>query len=360
MNLKDENLYYVGGVVRDEILGLPSLDIDFCYEGNAIEFAKNSRLNIVKENPDFGTVRVLYEGQEIDIASTRTETYPQAGHLPVVDKIGCPLKDDLKRRDFTVNAMAKNTLTGEIVDYFNSKDDLKSKKLRVLHQNSFIDDPSRIIRALKFSARFGFELDNCTKTLQEEYLKDINYDMSYHRIKKEIKETFNLNSDKLLREFIRSGIYKLLGKNQDIPEIKGSAENLINLVKPCICWIVYAGLFDLSNFDLTKEESDIIEWVKKLKRANISSEWNLYRLFSESPIESVIIYGLVREYDLAYHYLKSLRSIKPLVNGNDLINLGIEQGKLFKEIFEFITEEKFKNPKLSKEEELALIKNKYL
>ena len=99
MELKDKNLYYVGGVVRDEILNTPSFDIDYCYEGNAIEFAQN--LNVIKTNPDFGTVRVLCEGKEIDIASTREESYPYAGHLPVVPTIGCPLRDDLKRRDFT-------------------------------------------------------------------------------------------------------------------------------------------------------------------------------------------------------------------------------------------------------------------
>ncbi len=360
MELKDKNLYYVGGVVRDEILGLPSLDIDYCYEGDAIKFAKSRGLNIIKENPDFGTVRVFFEEQEIDIASTRTERYPKPGHLPVVEQIGCPLIDDLKRRDFTVNAMAKNTLSGEIYDYFDSQKDLKSKKLRVLHKNSFIDDPSRIIRGLKFSARFGFELDIETKVLQEEYLENINYDMSYHRIKKELRESFNLNSDKLLQKFINEKIYKLLSPEQAIPEIKGSAEALVNLVKIHNPWIVYAGLFDLSTLELTKDEADIIGAFDNLKTVSFESEWGLYRMFSGCPLESVILWGLVREYDLAYHYLKSLRQIKPSVTGNDLIKLGVERGKLYKEIFDFLAEEKLKNPELTKEEELELIKSKYL
>ena len=127
MKFKDKNLYYVGGIVRDEILGIPSFDVDFCYEGNAIEFAQN--LNIIKSNPDFGTVRVQSEAGEIDIASTRTETYPKAGHMPVVKEIGCSLKEDLKRRDFTINALAKNTLNNKIIDYFNGLDDIKNKKL---------------------------------------------------------------------------------------------------------------------------------------------------------------------------------------------------------------------------------------
>ena len=206
MDLKDKNLYYVGGVVRDEILNSPSFDIDFCYEGNAIEFAEN--LNIIKTNPEFGTVRVLTENGEIDIASTRTETYPKVGHLPIINKIGCSLKEDLSRRDFTINALAKNTLTGEIIDHFNGLEDLKKKKLKVLHEKSFIDDPSRIIRGLKFAIRFNFELAEDTQKLQEIYLENINYDMSFHRIKKEIKETFNLNSQKALERFINQRIYR--------------------------------------------------------------------------------------------------------------------------------------------------------
>ena len=181
MKLQDKNLYFVGGVVRDEMLGSSNFDVDFCYEGNAIDFAKQKDLEIIKVNPDFGTVRVLIDSQDVDIASTRQETYPEVGHLPKVQNIGCSLKEDLARRDFTVNAMAKNTLTNEVVDYFGGIADIKAKKLRVLHDKSFIEDPSRILRGLKFSVRFGFDLDENTKRLQEEYLLNINYDMSYHR-----------------------------------------------------------------------------------------------------------------------------------------------------------------------------------
>lgn len=98
--------------------------------------------------------------------------------------IGCDLKEDILRRDFTVNALAKSTSTGEIIDYVGGLADLKTKTLRVLHDGSFIDDPTRIIRGLKFAVRFGFELEPHTKFLQDEYLKNVNYDMSYKRLKK--------------------------------------------------------------------------------------------------------------------------------------------------------------------------------
>lgn len=282
--LKDKNLYYVGGVVRDEILGVQSFDTDFCYEGDAISFAENAGLNIIKRNPDFGTVRVLFDGKEIDIASTRKETYPQAGHLPEVTDIGCELKEDLKRRDFTINALAKNTLTGEISDYFNGLEDLKSKTLRVLHDNSFIDDPTRIIRALKFSVRFDFDLDEKTKKLQEEYLNNINYDMSYHRVKKELIETFNLNNSEAFDKFIKDGIYKLLGKNQNAPKISGKKiRDAINNHKISNPWIIYMGFFDLSKLALTRKEKKIIEWAEKLETQSPTNN---------TPMESIVIHTL--------------------------------------------------------------------
>ena len=245
MKLQDKNLYFVGGVVRDEILEIKSFDTDYCYEGNAIEFSKN--LNVTQSNPDFGTVRI---DNCIDIASTRKEIYPKPGHLPVITEIGCSIKDDLKRRDFTINAMAKNTLTGELFDYYGGMEDLKAKKLRVLHVNSFIDDPTRIVRGLKFSVRFGFELDENTKNLQDDYLKNINYDMSYFRLKKELKETFNLKNDKAYELFIEQGIYKLLGKNQ--PE-KDSLKIQINKEQneP---WLMYLSQFNLDNLPLSNSE----------------------------------------------------------------------------------------------------------
>ena len=157
INLQDKNLFYVGGVVRDELLGAESFDVDLTYVGDAIEYAKSiPEAQIVQMNEPFGTVRIKLGSEEIYIASTRSETYPQKGHLPVIKEIGCPLKEDILRRDFTINAMAKSTLTGEIVDYSGGLADIKDKVLRVLYDESFIDDPTRIVRALKFAVRFGF------------------------------------------------------------------------------------------------------------------------------------------------------------------------------------------------------------
>ena len=285
MLIQDKNLYYIGGVVRDELIGTKSFDTDFCYEGNAIEFAQKSGFNIIKTNPDFGTVRVLLEGKEIDIASTREETYPRKGHLPKVANIGCPLVNDLKRRDFTINALAKRTTDGEIIDKFNGLKDIKNKTLRILHKDSFIDDPTRIIRGLKFSVRFGFELNAETKKLQEEYLGNINYDMSYHRVRKELIETFSLNNAAAFDKFIEQGIYKLLGENVNRPSIKGEdIKTAIGNYKSENLWFIYIAPFlteeTIDNIYPTRAEKRIFEWVNKLKTQDASNN---------TPEESIII-----------------------------------------------------------------------
>lgn len=282
--LKDKNLYYIGGVVRDEMLGIPSLDTDYCYEGDAIEFAKQKGLNIIRENEAFGTVRVLFEGKEIDIASTREEIYPQKGHLPLISNIGSPLQNDLKRRDFTINAMAKRTTDGEIIDIFGGVNDLKAKKIRVLHNKSFIDDPTRILRGLKFSLRFGFELEKETKRLQEEYLSNINYDMSYHRLKKELMETFNLNRQETYKRFIDEGIYKLLGGDVKQPEFYPNFSNLNYSGKHI--WLIYLAFFNLDNLELTRAEKRILEWAERLKSEKPANN---------TPQESIIINNIYNE-----------------------------------------------------------------
>ena len=369
MNLKDQNLYYIGGVVRDEILGLPSFDIDLTYNGNAIEFAKNlPNAEILQINEPFGTVRIKLGGKEIDIASTRSESYPQKGHLPIVDKIGCSLKEDVLRRDFTINAMAKSTLTGEIIDYTGGLNDIKTKTLRVLHNNSFIDDPTRILRMLKFAVRFGFEPDEHTQKLQNEYLSNINYDMSYQRLKKELAETFNLNKYEAFKRFVNQGIYKLISPLEfELPKYDFSP--LIEQFLPDNIWIIYVGLLpDISNLPLTKEEKQIVDEFRKLKKLcppleggpkSLISRWGndfeIYKTFKNIPLESVVMYSTINP-EVVEKYFNELKDIEISINGNDLKNLGIEPSAKYQKCFDYILEKKISNPKLSKDDEIKLAK----
>lgn len=344
-------MFYIGGVVRDELLGRKSFDVDITYVGNAIEYCSKFG-EVIQENPDFGTVRVNVDGREVDFASTRSESYPKKGHLPVVEKIGCSLKEDVMRRDFTINALAKSVATGEIVDYTGGLEDLKNKKLKVLHDESFIDDPTRIIRGLKFSIRFGFDLDMHTRKLQEEYLANINYDMSYKRVKKELIETFNLNSQEAFERFINENIYKLVTENDvKIPEI--NIEKLINDYKPEYVWLVYAGaLKDLSKLPLTKiEQKTLAEVPNKI----LNNDFEIYKAFENVRLETVLLYGILFDEKIARHYLDDLKQIRISVTGNDLLKLGINPSPKYGQIFDEILKHKLENPQLTHEDELTFI-----
>ena len=375
INDNSNKLFYIGGVVRDELLGRESLDVDITYVGNAIEYCSKFG-EVVQVNPDFGTVRVAIPSPPslcdthssigtrgevtIDFASTRSESYPQKGHLPVVEKIGCSLKEDVMRRDFTINALAKSVTTGEIVDYVGGLEDLKNKKLRVLHDESFIDDPTRIIRGLKFATRFGFELEEHTKKLQDEYLANINYDMSYKRVKKELIETFSLNSQSAFKAFIDQKIYKLVTPNDvEIPKV--NVENLVTTyltAQPPSCptalWLIYVGILgDLSRLPLTKIEQKILDDVPK---EILKTDFELYKTFQNARIETILLYAILKDEVGARHYLDDLQNIKLEITGKDLQNLGIKPSPKYQEIFDEVLKAKLQNPKISKKDEVEIAK----
>jgi len=161
--------YIVGGVVRDILLGKEVWDIDFVVEGDAIEVARRlsekykTRLHPF---PEFGTAHLKVGTLKLEFATARRETYPRPGAYPKVEQAS--LKEDLIRRDFTINAMAISVNPedfGTLIDYFGGIRDLKDRIIRVLHPVSFIEDPVRILRALRFSGRLRFKLSKSTERL---------------------------------------------------------------------------------------------------------------------------------------------------------------------------------------------------
>ncbi len=169
--------YIVGGVVRDMILGRKNLDIDIVTEGPAIPFARSvaeatrAKITVYAQ---FGTATLQWPfGLRLDFVAARQESYPHPGALPRV-RPGT-LKDDLFRRDFTINAMAvclNRDRWGRLVDEFGGLPDLREKKIRVLHERSFIDDPTRILRAVRFEQRLRFHIEPRTLGLLKQALRD--------------------------------------------------------------------------------------------------------------------------------------------------------------------------------------------
>ncbi len=165
-----DGVYLVGGTVRDILLGEPSFDVDIAVEGDAIGLARSIARQLggrVRTHEKFGTAVVVYgDEQHVDVVTARTEFYDAPAALPTVEHAS--IRDDLHRRDFTINAMAaslKGEDFGRLVDPFGGRADLVAGRIRVLHNLSFIDDPTRIFRAVRYENRLGFRMDEHTARL---------------------------------------------------------------------------------------------------------------------------------------------------------------------------------------------------
>jgi tRNA nucleotidyltransferase (CCA-adding enzyme) len=156
--------YLVGGAVRDLLLDRDRADVDVAVEGGGVSELARRLGGAVRAHERFATAAVRVDGLEVDLAATRSETYERPGALPVVSP--APITDDLARRDFTVNAMAM-PLAGapELIDPHGGLEDLRRGQLRVLHDGSFADDPTRALRAARYAARYGFALERRTAEL---------------------------------------------------------------------------------------------------------------------------------------------------------------------------------------------------
>ena len=173
------NIYLTGGAVRDIISGFPIRDLDFSVQGNPLKLQKDlekAGVRIAGVDDDFKTLYLGLPGNvRAEISMARTEHYEKAGKPPVVSP--ATLIEDLRRRDFTINAMALSLNPGSrglLMDPFNGAADIEAKLLRVLHNYAFVEDPSRLIRATRFAARFHWPLEERTQA-RFESAKENNY-----------------------------------------------------------------------------------------------------------------------------------------------------------------------------------------
>jgi tRNA nucleotidyltransferase (CCA-adding enzyme) len=185
-------VHLVGGTIRDVLLGEESFDVDIAVEGDAIAFSRalaDALGGRVTPHEKFGTAVVQYgDGERIDVVTTRTEFYDSPGALPTVERAG--LREDLRRRDFTINAMAVSLHPvdfGRLVDPFGGRADLDARVLRVLHNLSFIDDPTRIFRAIRYEARYGLRLEEHSASLARSTIEmGLVGDLSSARLRDEL------------------------------------------------------------------------------------------------------------------------------------------------------------------------------
>ncbi|MCD8511118.1 MAG: CBS domain-containing protein [Bacillus sp. (in: Bacteria)] len=193
-NNKGIKAYLIGGMVRDLILKRKNHDMDIVIEGDAIQFAHHLKEiygGHVRSHEEFGTATWKHPTQiKVDFTSARTEYYDFPAALPKVER--STIKEDLLRRDFTINAMAiclHKKQFGQLLDYFHGYEDLKKKKIRVLYNLSFVEDPTRILRAIRFESRFDFLMDKHTESLAIQSGTNL-LELSKPRIANELKKTF--------------------------------------------------------------------------------------------------------------------------------------------------------------------------
>lgn len=397
-----QKAYLVGGMIRDLLLGFDNLDIDIVVESNAKQLAEA----LVKEFPNcelsakhdkFHTAKLIFNINRkkvpIDLASTRQETYEHSAALPKV-KVS-DLKNDLYRRDFTINALAVSLLPnefGEVVDLFDGLIDLNNKKIRVLHDLSFIDDPTRMIRAIRFAAKLGFEVEEHTQKLMKEAIESKQFDnliekIRGDRVKIEIRYLFNLpNVKDAVKAFLDSGIYRMI--SVELKQCRGVPWHaLTNATQNnwlIILAIIIKDLSDnkqnqiMKNFQMTTSEIKIIkaaystfDRLKKLLENNQTIDSVIvYRELNGLQIESVSIAkmlfavetpcrGVSTMYigDLINEFINKTSKIKLEITGDDLIKMGVKGGKKVGEILDKVLELKIKNPKMSKSDELNEAKN---
>ncbi|MCL4407840.1 MAG: hypothetical protein M1521_04310, partial [Thermotogae bacterium] len=213
---RGEKIYAVGGFVRDLIMGTESLDIDTVVEGDGIEMAKTfaSFRNVrCLTYPEFGTATIKLNGISIDFATARTEYYEVPGALPKVERSN--LRRDLYRRDFTINAMAIDLTPdnfGMMIDFFGGMEDIRNKKIRVLHSLSFVEDPTRILRALRYAARFDYGLSSNTESLLLNAIKNgYLFSVTPSRIRSEFERSIeDERASKIFEFYQQYGILKVL------------------------------------------------------------------------------------------------------------------------------------------------------
>ncbi len=364
-------VFVVGGFVRDLLIGRPNLDVDVVVEGDGIVFAHafaEARDGKVKHHKRFGTAVVtLPDGFKVDVATARSEVYDHPGALPSVEPSS--IRDDLRRRDFTINAMAivlNEPRFGELVDFFGGRSDLENGWVRILHNLSFADDPTRIFRAIRFEQRHGFSLEPRTEKLLEEAVAgDFLRTITRQRVRNEIllilrekepvptirrMERFHLTeyihprirvSDDMVELFHRTGdTLEWWNSTSAHNEAEAALLNLMALMDQ----LNAAEAEDASKRLVLRRKYNEALKASKMLLPNIvrhlcqvkDTPSEIYKALRGLPLE-VLLFAMAKIHEMRDnigYYLTEARNIDPLIDGNDLRRLGYPEGPIYTQILE--------------------------
>jgi len=376
------NAYVVGGFVRDVLLYLNKneFDIDIVVEGNGIHFANKLAASLnarISPHEKFNTAVVsLEDGLKIDVATARTEFYSSPAALPEIEMSS--LKLDLYRRDFTINTLAvqlNTTNYGKLIDYFFGQRDLKDKVVRIIHNLSFVEDPTRIFRAVRFEQRFNFKIGKFTEKLIKnaidmEFFKRLSGPRVFSELKYILMEENPLPAIERIASFglfhaIHSE-FEFSDRNREIIESSQKTINWFSLNDPetqINRWMVYfSGLIHNLNSEtkesictkfklppkimeiFTKENfkaQEVIGWMKKNREIERSK---VYLKLSKFKTETLLyLLSITKDEKIKQNivlFFTELKKTTIQIKGKELKTLGFKPGPIFGEILEKILLEK--------------------
>jgi tRNA nucleotidyltransferase (CCA-adding enzyme) len=378
-----EGVYLVGGTVRDILLGERSFDVDIAVEGNAIAFARvlaGELSGRLRPHDKFGTAVVLYgDGGRVDVVTARTEFYDAPAALPTVEH--ATIREDLFRRDFTVNAMAvslKGEDFGRLVDPFGGRRDLEARTVRVLHNLSFIDDPTRIFRAIRYENRYGFAMDGHTVRLARGCIEmGLVGDLSSARLRDELIAL--LEEGEIGHSILRLGE---LGADRAIHPHLAADEEAVRLLARARQLAEGYGLgvpawrIGLAVLARRLPPDEIYQWLARLKvrrrdAEHIASTVKMAPLLVDklrgtevAPAEVVTLADphapdapllalALADVPALRHYFDELRDIRLEVSGTDLAELGLGESPRVGEILAELRRRKLNGELDGRESELA-------
>jgi tRNA nucleotidyltransferase (CCA-adding enzyme) len=392
----DYSAYVVGGFVRDLFLYRHNEDIDIVIEGDGIRFAKRfaglygARINAYDK---FGTAIIIFpDGFKIDVASARMEYYNAPAALPTVEMSS--IKMDLFRRDFTVNTLSvalNKSAFGHLIDFFGAQRDIKEKVIRILHNLSFVEDPTRVFRAIRFEQRFGFTIGKLTSGLIENAVKmDFFKRLAGRRVFSELRHI--LKEENPTPYLIRLNDYNLLKVvdpsfvlNQKLIFYFNSTQKVLSWFdllfteEPYMKWAVYFMIL-LRHKDPKKSEEicNRLELAPKYQktfiRERIFAEDCLNRLHQSIPNKTSDIYWELKDLKIELllyimsitthkhliknisYYVTDLRNIKLTVSGKDVQALGLSPSPVYGKILSAVMDAKLNGLVKTHEEELELLK----
>jgi len=386
-------VYVVGGFVRDLMLDRSIEDVDIVVEGDGIAFARHFAQEQgcrVHPHQKFNTAVIVFENDfKVDVASARREYYTMPAALPIVENSS--IKLDMARRDFTINTLAialNPEAYGVLIDYFGAGRDLKDKTIRIIHNLSFVEDPTRVFRAIKFSNRFGFNIGKVTSNLIKNALKiDTFKNLSGLRVLSELKQIFSEQNPIPAVETMASyGVDKVIHKELSVTP---KTYELFEAVNKALAWhdllyvnedyprwaVYFMALLNRLTFRVCDEVLDRLMVPLKERQLLLDRRYKVENRLSlienKFPISRQEMYwGLINFKTECLLYMMALsnseevqkaisnfythhRHVRPIIQGKDLLALGIKPGPVFTKVLNLILNEKLDKKLATRKEELA-------